>query len=200
MSPGATFERVYEALKLQLGSGRFRPGEHLDPRAFSDELNASITPVRDALHRLVGEGLVDAPRRDGFRMPPLTEVGLRHLYTWNQALLALALRTGTPDPPPAVPSPPEAGDAVELNEQLFVRIARLGRNPEHESAVARLNERLRLVRRTEARLRPEMWEEIGAMEALISRGDLPALRGAVSAYHRRRERNAPQLVAMLLAP
>ena len=98
MSPGATFERVYRTLKDQLGSGRFAAGEHLEPAALSQDLHASITPVRDALHRLVGEALVEAPRGDGFRMPLITEAGLRHLYRWNAALLNLAVRPAASRP------------------------------------------------------------------------------------------------------
>ena len=72
--------------------GRFAPGEHLEPVAIGRELNASITPVRDVLHRLVGERLVEAPRHDGFRMPSPTEAELRSLYGWNSELIDIGLR------------------------------------------------------------------------------------------------------------
>ena len=85
MSPGPTFERVYHALKEQLGSARFAAGEHLEPATLSHELNASITPVRDALHRLVGEGLVEAPRGDGFRVPAPAKAATIANSTWRAA-------------------------------------------------------------------------------------------------------------------
>lgn len=56
-----TFGRVYAAIKQQLLEGAFRPGERIEPAILSDELGASVTPVRDALHRLAGERLVEAP-------------------------------------------------------------------------------------------------------------------------------------------
>src|ERR1700746_388476 len=90
ISPG-TFERVYAAIKARLRSGVYRPGERLEPAALADELNASVTPIRDALHRLTGERLVEAPRHEGFRVPMLTETTLRHLYAWHQDLLLLAI-------------------------------------------------------------------------------------------------------------
>src|SRR5689334_1321709 len=95
MNAGVTFERVYFALKDLLGSARFAAGHHLEPAVLSQDLNVSITPVRDALHRLAGEGLVDTSRGEGFRTPAVTEVGLRHLYRWNAALLDLAVRART---------------------------------------------------------------------------------------------------------
>ena len=91
MTPPGTFERVYAAIKQRLRQGAYRPGERLEPALLSDELNARVTPVRDALHRLTGERLVDAPRHEGFRAPMLTETTLRHLYLWHRDLLLLAV-------------------------------------------------------------------------------------------------------------
>lgn len=199
MSPGATFERVYRSLKEQLGDGRYRPGEHLEPRALSDQLNASITPVRDALHRLVGERLVDAPRGDGFRTPILTEVGLRHLYGWNRTLLVLAASNAKgarvdPSEPPATSD----DDPLQWTEQIFARIAHRSGNPEHVEVVLRLSDRLRLVRRTEPDIIGNPLAEIREMSELLGRGERQALRRSIIAFHRRRERSAPAFVEALL--
>ena len=107
MIPGATFERVHASLRARLHAGRFVLGEQLEPQHLADELNASITPVRDALHRLVGERLVEVAPAGGFRIPILTEVGLRHLYDWNRRLLLLALA----DAPRSAIAPGPAGQA-----------------------------------------------------------------------------------------
>ena len=198
MSPGPTFERVYHALKEQLGSARFAAGEHLEPATLSHELNASITPVRDALHRLVGEGLVEAPRGDGFRVPPVTEVGLRHLYRWNGALLELAVRSRHAGRVPESEAPDRA-NPVEATEALFLSIAAWTGNPEHPAAVARLNDRLRPVRWTEAALTAGPGDELVAIADLIRAGAPPLLRRSLAAYHRRRERLVGEIVAALVA-
>jgi len=89
MSPGPTFERVYLELKRQLREGTRPPGTPLEPAAIGEELGTSFTPVRDALHRLVGEGLVENPQHNGFSVPRPTEQALRDLYTWNGEALAM---------------------------------------------------------------------------------------------------------------
>ncbi len=192
MSPGVTFERVYLALKEELGSGRHGAGAHLEPSALSADLNASITPVRDALHRLVGEGLVEAPRGDGFRTPLFTEIALRHLYRWNWTLLDLAARTADPGS-----TLPYEMDLLERTEALFRAIARSSGNPEHVAAVARLSERLRPMRHVEAELLPGAGAEIDELAALLSDGAAGPLRRALAGYHRKRERLAADIVERL---
>lgn len=199
MSPGATFERVYRALKEQVGTARYAAGQSLEPAALSHDLNASITPVRDALHRLVGEGLVEAPRGDGFRVPAVTEVGLRHLYRWNGALLDLAVRSRHAN---RLPEPERSGavNPVEATEMLFLAIAAWTANPEHSAAVARLNDRLRPIRWTEAALMSGLDDELDAIADRVRGATPPLLRRSLSAYHRRRDRLVGELVATLVAP
>lgn len=191
MSSGATFDRVYRALKAELGTGRFGPGDHLEPAALSDELNSSITPVRDALHRLVGEGLVEAPRSDGFRAPLVTEVGLRHRYAWRQWLLLGAIRAGSGAPAPVEKAGPG-------NEHLFLAIAGLSANPEHVAAVAQVNDRLRAMRPAEQSIFGPADAELQEIEQAL--GHPPALRKLVADYHRRRLRSTAQIVARLYRP
>ncbi|MGI6031126.1 MAG: GntR family transcriptional regulator [Eubacteriales bacterium] len=44
-------------------SGKYLPGQKLIVRELSEELNVSHTPIKEALHRLVAEGYVEAPPR-----------------------------------------------------------------------------------------------------------------------------------------
>ena len=202
MIPGATFERVHAGLRARLHAGRFVLGEPLEPQHLADELNASITPVRDALHRLVGERLVDVAPGGGFRIPILTEVGLRHLYDWNRKLLGLALadaaRPTSSDelPPSAAPGDP---GLEERTARLFQAIAALSSNPECGGAVAAISERLAFVRaREELLIGPDRaGEELAGLEQLLRRGDRQALRRDIAAYHRARLKLAGELVATL---
>ena len=199
MSPPGTFERVYAAIRDQLRKGAFRPGERLEPSTFCDELNASVTPIRDALHRLTGERLVEAPRQEGFRVPLVTERMLRHLYAWHLDLLLLAtarrhwdraIGEGTEAAStPASPSP------LDRQNGLFVRLVEAGGNPEHIVALRALIERMEPYQRFEDELLDAVQAETDAIAAAISRGDRRALRKALITYHRRRAHLVPELIA-----
>lgn len=194
MSPGVVFERVYRELKRQLGEGLLRPAMPIDPVAVGAGLGASITPVRDALHRLVGEQLVEAPAHDGFRVPLPSEAALRDLYAWNASILGLAVgraasgRIGSP--------PPRAGEPDAPG--LFLAIAQATGSGEHARAVARLNDRLAPYRQVEARALEGIQEEHAAIAALLGAGDRTGLNRALAQYHRRRMRAAPDILALLL--
>jgi DNA-binding FadR family transcriptional regulator len=206
MSPGPTFERVYRALKEELTGGKFAPGEHLEPALIGEHLNASITPVRDALHRLVGERIVEAPRNNGFRVPAPSEAELRDLYGWNRDLLDLAVRRRLPGSVGAAlhasrPNAMPAGPSTATAADLFRRVARRSGNPEHEAAAENLNDRLAAIRIVERQLFADIEEEIAALRALLDDGDLAALRRGIAAYHRRRQRSTPELlIASRLSP
>ena len=103
MNPGVTAERVYEGLKRLLLSGDHVPGERIELARFAEELASSVTPVRDALHRLAGERLIEMRTGDGFHLPMVTESALRALYAWTGDLARLAVRA-SPAGPSTIPT------------------------------------------------------------------------------------------------
>ena len=202
MTPPGTFERVYAAIKQRLREGIYRPGDRLEPAALSDELNASVTPVRDALHRLTGERLVDAPRHEGFRVPMLTETQLRQLYSWHLDLLLLATvkhRAGafagaleTAEASAGTSAPHERQNA------LFLALARAAGNPEHAAVLEGLSQRIEPVQRLEQLFLDGTDLETAAIVNAVQAQDRKALRRSLVLYHRRRERIVPELLASLL--
>ncbi|WP_417476052.1 GntR family transcriptional regulator [Leisingera sp.] len=57
-------ENVYFSLRDAFTRGAFAPGDVLSLRSLADQLGVSMTPVREAVRRLVAEGaLVDTPSR-----------------------------------------------------------------------------------------------------------------------------------------
>lgn len=198
MSLPGTFERVYAAIKDQLRNGAFPPGERLEPAAFADQLNASVTPVRDALHRLTGERLVDAPRHEGFRVPLLTESMLRHLYAWHLDILLLAIarrraeRQGHAEPSDN-PAPYE-----RLNV-AFASLAAASDNPEHAAALKNLTERLEPYQRFEREFLDAIEAETEQILSAIQAQDPKKLRRSLVQYHRRRQRIVPGLLERLYA-
>ena len=60
MSAGTTMERVYLELKARIVAAELPPGTRLGPAELAKILDASPTPVRDALYRLSGERVVES--------------------------------------------------------------------------------------------------------------------------------------------
>lgn len=185
MNAGVTSERVYEALKARLLGGDVLPGERLEPKHLASLLASSVTPVRDALHRLAGEQVVEMRTAEGFQLPLVTEPGLRDLFIWNHELLRLALRrwpAGTP-----APRKTPLGDSNADNARaLFGAIAARSGSAELARQVEAASDRLAAARAAERRVLPATVEELADLSAAISDGDAPPVARRVAAYHRRR--------------
>lgn len=190
MSPAQAMERSYARLKQMLREGVFAPGVRLEAIRLADDLGVSMTPVRDVLHRLAGERLVEATSRDGFHVPRFTEASLRDLYEWNSALLSIAVRTmrrgaeGAPGAP--LWEIPAGADRVAA---LFARIASAAPNHEIGHAIASANDRLHPFRIIEQRIIERVE---GELEQLLTRGSDQL--GAIRRYHLRRMRAVPDLL------
>ncbi|HEY0630119.1 MAG TPA: GntR family transcriptional regulator [Sphingomicrobium sp.] len=199
MSRPGTFERVYAAIKSQLREGIFRPGERLEPAMLAEQLYSSATPVRDALHRLAGERLVETPRHEGFRAPVLTETTLRHLYAWHRDLLLLSLVRRGAGTLAALSQAEELaeGELHGRRNEMFLALAASGGNPEHVQAFASLLERIEPIQRLEEKFLDALETEIAQIAEAIRTGNRAALRRGLVQYHRRRERIVPELLAGL---
>jgi DNA-binding transcriptional MocR family regulator len=190
MSPAQAMDRSYAALKQMLRDGVFAPGTRLEAIRLADDLGVSMTPVRDVLHRLAGERLVEASSREGFHVPRFSEAGLRDLYEWNSALLSIAARTMRPGAEEAPGAPlwevPAGADRVAA---LFARIAAAAPNHEIGHAIEGVSDRLHPFRIIEQRILERV---DGELEQLVVRGsDQPH---AIRRYHLRRMRAAPALL------
>ena len=57
-------ENAYAAIRDAFTRGEFAPGDTVNLRALADQMGTSMTPVREAVRRLVAEGaLIDTPSR-----------------------------------------------------------------------------------------------------------------------------------------
>jgi DNA-binding GntR family transcriptional regulator len=72
---------AYEQLRNDVLSGRLRPGEKLGAEALRRRFNIGSSPIREALNRLLAEGLVALEEQKGFRVSPVSEAELRELVT-----------------------------------------------------------------------------------------------------------------------
>ena len=201
MSPGATFERVYHDLRRMLAEGALPPGTPIEPASIGHHLASSITPVRDALHRLTGERLVEAPDHNGFRVPLPTEAALRDLYGWNGLVLGLAARQlAQGSRPESIGPGGDPSDVVTSTAALFMAIAQGTGSAELSAAVGALNDRLAIFRRAEAAVLESATEELTGLAAIATSGSKTALARALTRYHRRRVAGVTAILAHLTYP
>ena len=198
MSPGATMERVYLELKARVLAGRYPPGSRLEPAQLATSLGASATPVRDALHRLAGERLIESWHQEGFRQPMLAEADLCDLYRWTAMLLTQALKGRTPHQVAGgLFELAEHGGYAEAAESLFQTIAIGADNRELRGALVNAVERTRILRTAEARVDGASRELLAAMEEDYRFGRWTGLRSKITSFHRRRVGQAGRIAAEL---
>lgn len=192
---------LHGQIRRALQSGRFVPGQRIDPTSIAAEFNTSPTPVRFALYRLVGEGLVADHARNGLHVPLPTEVAMRDLYDWMQRLLLMAC-----DEIDRAPTIREArkleiasadNDVVKLTWQLFDVIARTAAQRELHHAVKQINDRLAPIRRAKQGLFEHAFEEFSELNRHWQKRNIPALKSALRQYHERRKQLVPSIVAWL---
>lgn len=196
MNPGPTSDRVFAALKLHILSGDVLPCEKLEPSLFAEQLNSSVTPVRDALHRLAGERLVETRASEGFYLPLVTEPGLRDLYAWNAELVRLIVRAWQGGHPGGKAGNPSA-DIPRATAMLFQLFAAGSANREHAYQIELSNDRLATARAAERQvlnhLEPELREIAGAFDDRAT----SELLKLVATYHHRRMKATPTIVRAL---
>jgi hypothetical protein len=191
---------VYGEVRRALQSGRYVPGQRIDPSRLAQEFHTSPTPVRLALYRLVGEGLIADHARSGLHVPLLTEVALRDLYDWMERLLLMACDIGVvptlrPIAEPEIVSADD--DVVKLTWQLFDAIARATTHWSLHHAVKRANDRLAPIRRAKKELIEHADEELSQLDRHWRMRDIPRLKSALRDYHERRKQLVPTIVAAL---
>jgi DNA-binding GntR family transcriptional regulator len=83
-------EKSYDYIRQKLSGGEFQPGKRLVNRTLADEIGVSVIPVREAIHRLASEGLVDhVPGAGAFVRKPDRQ-DLDNLYVLRDALESCA--------------------------------------------------------------------------------------------------------------
>lgn len=196
--------RIYDAIKRDLLAGLIRPGARIEIKAIADRHRTSTTPVREVLHRLEGERLLEAREEGGFRLAIPDAAGLRHLYAWNAHILCAALAAAAG---PAIREALQvarrraavvsAMNLVDQTDVLFLSIGAATGNPEFVENIRNASERLRYLRIVETAILSGMEDEL---VSLVRNGHID-VRGAmvrrVKSFHARRIEYADNIVAEL---
>src|SRR5689334_18492683 len=82
--------QVYDWLREALTTGRFAPGQKLSFRFIAGTLGVSLTPVREAIRRLVAEGAFEMRPNRSVRVPLMTRDRILELRDIRLALEGLA--------------------------------------------------------------------------------------------------------------
>lgn len=85
-------KRIYEHLREQLLNGEIAPPEHLIEAKIAKELGTSRTPVREALHSLELEGLIESIPRVGYVVKPISEEEVEEICEIRMAIEGVAVR------------------------------------------------------------------------------------------------------------
>jgi DNA-binding GntR family transcriptional regulator len=110
-------EVVYERLRDAILTGELRPGERVNIDALSRELGISKIPLREAVQRLTGQGLVVQPNpHAGAQVAPLSLREMRGVYLARGALEGLAARVAA-----STIGDGELAALQELHEQMRFR-------------------------------------------------------------------------------
>jgi DNA-binding GntR family transcriptional regulator len=145
---------AYQSLKARLVQGGFAAGVRLREERLANELGVSRTPIREALSRLVSDGLVTRTS-DGY-VPVVPDLAtIRELYDVRFALERWAIRTPEHDLDAvaelrgewaalAIDAPD--GSFVLRDEDFHVRLAAAAGNPTLARHLQGVNERIRVVR------------------------------------------------------
>lgn len=85
-------EKTYEHLKSYIFAGRFAPGERLAEEHLAEELGVSRTPVREALHKLEQDGLIEPLESRGFCIPRDSAEEIEDLFELRTVLEGYTLK------------------------------------------------------------------------------------------------------------
>ncbi|CAN7556116.1 GntR family transcriptional regulator [Rhizobium rhizogenes] len=158
-----TGPRIYEEIRRMAMEYRFKPNERINEVELAARMNVSRSPIREALQRLVTEGLITFQPNRGFfcrgfdvdEVINLSDVRclleeravvlavrrasdeeLRALVDWWQATAARADALSS-------------ADLTSKDEEFHMRIAKMSGNPELARMIEGINTRIHFVRQIE---------------------------------------------------
>lgn len=205
------FERVLFEIRSELRAGALRPGAHLSVPELARRKRLSQTPIREALARLAGEGLIDR-REGGYFVWSSTTQDWLQLGKLHSLYVAYALMTAPDASALAVSdtqvtlqtqleaNPEREVVLVDFVEGLFRQLMRECGNHHVLAAEVRVSDRLRPYRLVEARLMPESVNEAGLLAEAYDRGDRETLWSRISHFFHRRTRYAHAVTTALDDP
>lgn len=92
-APGKTrADAVFEAIDLAILNGQIEPGSKLTEEQLAAQFGISRGPLREAINRLEGRGLIKRVPHAGVRVLALSDADLEEIYAMREVLEGLACR------------------------------------------------------------------------------------------------------------
>lgn len=90
----AIWIKVYEHIREKILTGEMVPNQRLVETTIAKEIGTSRTPVREALHNMQQEGLIESIPRVGYRVKPISEEEVIQICKIREVLETLAASWG----------------------------------------------------------------------------------------------------------
>lgn len=193
------FHVALSSLRGRLREGAFPPGARITATHVADDLRLSATPVREALSRLAGEGLIEDRRGQGFYVRQLSAVDVADLYRLSLCHLLIAQEPGRKGPRGsfAAWAATDLADPVSGVERLFAGWAAEAGSRVLFASFRGVQAQLGAVRRFEPQALQDLEGEARQLAGLLAPSErLAELRR----FHGRRIRAAETLAALLARP
>ena len=184
--PYSLAEQIYAQLKADIFDFRLLPGDRFSEGDVAERMNASRTPVRQALYRLEREGYLEVYFRSGWQVKPFDFAYFEELYDVRIVLeLAAVARLCAMDEPSPVLLALQAtwqvaeGERLQdthavsaLDERFHCALVEATGNREMASMHYAITEKIRIIRRldfTQASRIAATYEEHGQILTAILR-------------------------------
>lgn len=210
MSRATLTQQVYEEIKRRILDGDLPGGRRLNETELAGDLGVSPTPVREALRKLHGDGLISHSAWQGTTVITLDLRDITHLHEIRSALECLAVREAAArltsgDLDEVSELLRRAPDAIaradarllhSLNEDFHRFFHIRSENRWLEQMIGALNDLLVLARRplTAQRSGREAWDEHERIVAALRTGDVAGAEAAMAAHI---DRVRSELIAQL---
>lgn len=188
------YQAALSALSRFVAEGRFGWGHPLVATGLAAELRLSPTPVREAMARLAGEGVIQHLPGRGYFAPSPTAADIVGLHDLHRRYLLWRAETALPAPERAAGmlSALEAKDVEGVFDQWMADGDDILRQ-----AWLRTSTRLRPVRVIEGLIDEAGPAELAGLAEAVSRQDHTGALELIETYHRRRAALADKAVALM---